>query len=79
MPHRWAHSSVAAYVLGIDAGGTRAVFRAHLMQCEPCRAEWLQLREVPLLLARATAALGPSPGLDTAAWERIRGHRVERR
>ena len=76
-PHERAHPTVAAYVLGLAADDERDRFRAHLAACSPCREAWLRLRDLPPLLALAGVGGEPTAGLDAAAWERVRGHRVE--
>ena len=76
-PHGWAQPSVATYVMGLAGKGERQRFRAHLVACTPCREAWLQLRDVPPLLALAAGGREPATGLDAVAWERIRSHRAE--
>lgn len=73
--HVHAQSEVATYVLGLAADGERRRFRSHLIACAPCRDAWLQLRDLPPLLALAGLGREPTTGLDAVAWERAAGCR----
>lgn len=57
--HATADETVGTFVLGLEPGAVRATFREHLTECDVCRDEWQQLRDLPPLLAMAVRLLRP--------------------
>ncbi|WP_216205239.1 anti-sigma factor family protein [Amycolatopsis aidingensis] len=45
-----SHADIAAYVLGVLDQPDHVAFEAHLMECERCQDELLELQDVPCLL-----------------------------
>ena len=60
--HAWLEHA-APYALGALDGAERASFDAHLATCEICAREVRELREVAGMLALASPAAAPPPGL----------------
>jgi anti-sigma-K factor RskA len=76
--HEWSELA-APYALGALARDERERFEAHLADCAACRAEVRALREVAVLLADATPARTPPPGLRDRVLREARRARSIRR